>query len=80
MKAAYGTRPEHLKAQIGPGIHLDNFEVGDEVYEAFAHAGFDMEYISRKFLSPDSGSKSFTLHSIPDQGSPTRCLSLFTST
>ena len=22
MKAAYDTRPEHLKAHIGPGIHL----------------------------------------------------------
>ena len=53
MKAAYGTRPEHIKAQIGPGIHLDSFEVGDEVYEAFAQAGFDMEHISKKFpLSP----------------------------
>ena len=48
MKAAYGTRPEHLKAQIGPGIHLDSFEVGDEVYETFAQAGFDMAPISIK--------------------------------
>jgi hypothetical protein len=48
MKATYGTRTEHLKAQIGPGIHLDCFEVGDEVYEAFAQAGFDMTAISIK--------------------------------
>lgn len=48
MKAAYGTCPEHIKAQIGPGIHLDSFEVGDEVYEAFAQAGFDMTTISIK--------------------------------
>ena len=48
MKAAYGTCPEYLKAQIGPGIHLDSFEVGDEVYEAFANEGFDMATISAK--------------------------------
>ena len=48
MKATYGTHPCDLKAQIGPGIHLDSFEVGDEVYEAFAQAGFDMTAISIK--------------------------------
>ena len=63
MKDAYGTRPEQLKAQIGPGIHLDSFEVGDEVYEAFAQAGFDMTAISKKYILDNSDSKSFTLHS-----------------
>ena len=48
MTAAYGTHPELLCAQIGPGIHIDSFEVGDEVYDAFAHEGFDMEVISKK--------------------------------
>ena len=48
MTAAYGTRPQQMVAQIGPGIHLDSFEVGDEVYEAFHKAGFEMEKISRK--------------------------------
>ena len=57
MIAAYGTKPQHLLAQIGPGIHLDSFEVGDEVYEAFANEGFPMEQISKKFPSSDSGSK-----------------------
>ena len=47
MTEAYGTQPQHLMAQIGPGIHLDSFEVGDEVYDAFAQAGFDMPTISR---------------------------------
>ena len=46
MEAAYGTQPLQLVAQIGPGIHQDSFEVGDEVYEAFAQAGFDMTTIS----------------------------------
>ncbi len=48
MTEAYGTRPESLRAVIGPGISLDCFEVGDEVYEAFAAAGFDMPTIARK--------------------------------
>lgn len=48
MKEAFGTRPADLVAQIGPGIHLDSFEVGDEVYQAFEKAGFDMNSISRK--------------------------------
>lgn len=49
MMATYGTHPSDIVAQIGPGIHLDSFEVGDEVYEAFAKEGFDMETISRKY-------------------------------
>ena len=61
MTEAYGTRPQQLVAQIGPGIHLDSFEVGDEVYEAFAKAGFPMEQISKKYPS-DSGSKFFIFH------------------
>lgn len=49
MKATYGTQPQQLMAQIGPGIHLHNFEVGDEVYEAFHQEGFHMEGISKKY-------------------------------
>ena len=45
---AYQSKPELLKAVIGPGISLKNFEVGDEVYEAFADAGYPMEQISQK--------------------------------
>lgn len=53
MKENYGTQPQQLVAQIGPGIHLDSFEVGDEVYEAFVQEGFDMFTISRKFPTGD---------------------------
>ena len=42
MTSVYGSRPTDILAQIGPGIHLDSFEVGDEVYEAFANEGFAM--------------------------------------
>jgi len=48
MTATYGSRPEDLLLQIGPGISLDSFEVGDEVFEAFLQAGFDMAAISRR--------------------------------
>ena len=37
-----------IHAIIGPGISLEQFEVGDEVYEAFRDAGFPMERIARK--------------------------------
>ena len=60
MTEVYGTAPQQIVAQIGPGIHLDSFEVGDEVYDAFAHEGFRMELISKKY---PCGSKFFTLHS-----------------
>ena len=49
MISVYGSRPSDLLAQIGPGIHLESFEVGDEVYEAFANEGFAMEVISKKY-------------------------------
>jgi len=41
--------PENLHAIIGPGISLQAFEVGNEVYEAFHEAGFPMERISKKY-------------------------------
>ena len=52
MEAIYGSSPSDLLAQIGPGICLQSFEVGQEVYDAFAAEGFFMEEISR--LMPSS--------------------------
>ena len=49
MRVTYGSRPEDLTAVIGPGISLEAFEVGDEVYEEFASAGFCMADISRRY-------------------------------
>jgi YfiH family protein len=49
MTETYGTNPKDIIAQIGPGIHLESFEVGDEVYEAFEKAGFPMEQISKRY-------------------------------
>ena len=48
MCHAYRTAPADLQAVIGPGISLDSFEVGDEVYDQFLSAGFDMQLISRR--------------------------------
>lgn len=53
MTSVYGTRPADLVAQIGPGIGLDSFEVGQEVYDVFAAAGFDMGAISKRYPASD---------------------------
>lgn len=42
----FGVSPQNFKAVIGPSISLDSFEVGDEVYDAFRNAGFDMSAIA----------------------------------
>ena len=49
MGTVFHTDPQKLKAVIGPGISLENFEVGDEVYEQFANAHFDMERIAKRY-------------------------------
>ena len=49
MASHYGTEGRDVIACIGPSISLASFEVGDEVYAAFAEAGFDMSRIARKY-------------------------------
>ena len=49
MKLHYGTDGKDVIACIGPSISLESFEVGDEVYKAFAEAGFEMERIAKKY-------------------------------
>lgn len=53
MQKVYGTESAHLHAFIGPGISLDSFEVGDEVYEAFQKEGHDMSLIARRYPAKD---------------------------
>ena len=48
MQQAFGSQPQHIRAVIGPGISLEAFEVGDEVYEAFSEAEFPMNNLSRR--------------------------------
>lgn len=46
MAGHYGFAPSSLCAVIGPSISQAAFEVGDEVYDAFRGAGFDMDEIA----------------------------------
>lgn len=58
MTELYGTRPEDLKAVIGPGIGPDSFQVGQEVADAFLDAGFPSDFIEDrgpKGLGMDGG-------------------------
>lgn len=49
MCKTYGSVPSQMKAVVGPGISLESFEVGDEVFQQFADAGFDMTKIARMY-------------------------------
>ena len=49
MEKEYDTNAKDVIAVIGPGISLKNFEVGDEVYDAFAKEGFNMDFIAKRF-------------------------------
>lgn len=49
MANSYGSEPPQLRAAIGPGISLQAFEVGDEVYHEFEEAHFDMARIARRY-------------------------------
>lgn len=46
MRLSFGTRPQAVRAIIGPGISMEHFEVGDEVYQQFEEAAFDMRQIA----------------------------------
>lgn len=48
MADRYGSAAHTLHAVIGPCISMEAFEVGDEVYDSFAAAGFPMESIARR--------------------------------
>lgn len=49
MRQMYHTDPTQCKAVIGPGISLDSFEVGDEVYNAFVEAQFPMDDFAQQY-------------------------------
>lgn len=49
MKSHYGIEGKNVVACIDPSISLESFEVGDEVYSAFAEANFDMVRIAKKY-------------------------------
>ena len=49
---AFGSKPEHLVAAIGPSIGPCCYEVGSELVDAFAAAGHARHLIQRWFVSP----------------------------
>ena len=57
MNSLYGSCACDIDTIIGPGISLDAFEVGDEVYNEFAKAGFPIESIARRYLTINGGMK-----------------------
>ena len=52
MQMDYGTRPCDILTAVGPHISARNYEVGKEVIEAFASAGFDIRRISQSSDRP----------------------------
>jgi YfiH family protein len=58
MIRKYGTDASCVRAVIGPSISVDAFEVGDEVFQAFADAKFPMETIALRYpASSGAGEK-----------------------
>lgn len=57
MQETYCSTPLRIKAVIGPGISMEAFEVGNEVYEAFLKAGFPMERIAKLMSTANGGRK-----------------------
>ena len=57
MNAEYGCCPADITAVIAPGISIEAFEVGDEVYREFMDAGFAMEGIAARYPAADGGKK-----------------------
>ncbi len=45
MKQRYGSRPEEIRAAIGPAIGPASFQVGEEVVQFFKEQGFPLEDI-----------------------------------
>lgn len=51
MYRAFQTSASDVRVAIGPGISGESFEVGNEVYETFASAGFPMDRLAIKKTS-----------------------------
>lgn len=47
MEKNFGTKPERLKALIGPSISADAYEVGDELVDLFMAEGFPKNIVRR---------------------------------
>lgn len=49
MQSTFLTSSKNIEVVISPSIGVEAFEVGDEVYDAFLHAGFDMSRIAKRY-------------------------------
>lgn len=57
MTQAFNSCPKNIHVVIGPSISEYAFEVGDEVYEAFNKAGFNMSNIANRYPTSDHKTK-----------------------
>jgi len=62
MSSQYGTCPADVRAVIGPSIGPDSFQVGPQVADAFAEAGFPMMEILSNRGAKVPGSMAGGLH------------------
>ncbi len=62
MMLNFNSAPEQLKIVIGPGISLSNFEVGQEVYDKFRYANFDITRIAKLFPAMKMGEEGEKWH------------------
>ena len=57
MTETYECMPNNIVAVIAPGISMEAFEVGNEVYDTFNRSGFPMKKIARLYPTSNGGSK-----------------------
>lgn len=62
LHATYGTLPQNIHAIIGPCIDFESFEVGDELYEAFAQEGFPMNKLAIRTPSMHANNSQMKWH------------------
>ena len=51
LSKSFRTKPENLRCIIGPGISMESFEVGEEVYDAFLQKGFPVDSFAVRRLA-----------------------------
>ena len=57
MTLRFGCHAKNMKAVIAPGISIDAFEVGDEVYKTFEAAGFPVKDIAKRYPAAEGEEK-----------------------
>ena len=52
MQQTFGTNPDNVQALIGPAIMIESYEVGRDVWQQFADAGFDLKQLGYPKVPP----------------------------